>query len=226
MKQTAFEKLLEEVGPFALNTVLYNYGEPLLNKNIADFVLAANGYGLSSWISSNISMRFDVERFILAVPTFVIAAIDGVTQETYSRYRRRGDLALVLDNLRRMVETKKRHGLGRPILAWQFLTFEHNVHEVDAAIELAKRMGIDQIRIITPFSVAMDDPDIRALTSERCGVHEFIPATHRNPDRSCGSSVATSAWSARSSKVGSRALRTSKSPAKHWWVHVCGSITA
>jgi hypothetical protein len=95
MKQSPFDKLLEEVGPFALNTVLYNYGEPLLNKNIADFVLAANSYGLSSWISSNISVRFDVERFILAQPTLMILAIDGVTQEVYSHYRRRGDLAVI-----------------------------------------------------------------------------------------------------------------------------------
>ena len=34
MKSTAFVHLLERYGATATNTVLYNYGEPLLNKNL------------------------------------------------------------------------------------------------------------------------------------------------------------------------------------------------
>ncbi len=42
MKVPAYRSLLRDLGPFALSTVLFNYGDPLLHREIADFVLAAN----------------------------------------------------------------------------------------------------------------------------------------------------------------------------------------
>ena len=51
MRIEAFEQLLQTHGPFAVNTVLYNYGEPLLNKHIAKFIHAAHGHGMTTTLS-------------------------------------------------------------------------------------------------------------------------------------------------------------------------------
>ncbi|MEB2343607.1 MAG: radical SAM protein [Deltaproteobacteria bacterium] len=175
MRPATFETLLSEIGPFALHTVLYNYGEPLLNKWLPEFVAAAHGYGMTAQISTNLSMRFDVERFVEFAPDYVILSIDGASQEAYGRFRKNGNLELVLDNVRRVVEAKRRRGSSRPTLAWRFFTFEHNVHEVDEALRLAREIGVDVFLVGTPFDVSIDDPGVRVATSAKRGRHELRP---------------------------------------------------
>jgi MoaA/NifB/PqqE/SkfB family radical SAM enzyme len=173
MHQDAFERLLERCGPFATNAVLYNYGEPLLNKKLPALIRRARGYGMTTHLSTNLSMKFDVPDFVRAQPDHIILSIDGITQETYGRFRKRGDLELVLSNVRAIVEEKQRLGLNRPILVWRFFPFEHNVHEVDDAIELAESMGVDEMIIGNPFDVSNDDPGVRLVECDRKGRYKF-----------------------------------------------------
>jgi MoaA/NifB/PqqE/SkfB family radical SAM enzyme len=183
MKVAEFEASMRLFGPFALNVVYYNYGEPLLNKNIADFLHISNGYGMSSVFSTNLSLKFDVERFVEAGPEHVIMSIDGVTQPCYSRYRKRGNIDLVLENVRKLVAAKRRLGTNRPYLVWQFLTFQHNVHEVDDAIALARELGINEINVGTPFDVSADDSGVLVATSERQGRQVFEHWAPRSPEQ-------------------------------------------
>jgi MoaA/NifB/PqqE/SkfB family radical SAM enzyme len=173
MKVERFAELLKRYGPFAVNTVLYNYGEPLLNKQLPGFIRLARGYGMTTNFSTNLSLRFDTEEFVRAQPDHVVLSIDGISQETYGRFRKRGDLALVLENVRKLVEAKRAGGFNRPILVWRFFPFEHNVHEVDATIELAEQMGVDQLIIGSPFDVSNDDPGVRLTECDKQGRYEF-----------------------------------------------------
>jgi MoaA/NifB/PqqE/SkfB family radical SAM enzyme len=181
-KLDEFEALLRWMGPYAFNVVYFNYGEPLLNKNIADFVLASNGYGLSSVFSTNLSLRFDAERFVAAAPDYVILSIDGTTQDVYEFYRRRGDIELVFENLRRLVDAKRRLGQNRPLLVWRFFTFEHNLHQVDDAIRMAREFGVNEIHISTPNDISSDDQRVRVAVSERRGVHQCLPWEPKAPE--------------------------------------------
>ena len=173
MKLATWETLLRNHGPFALNAVLYNYGEPLLNKRAPEFIERAHGYGMTTHLSTNLSLRFDCERFVAAGPDYVILSIDGLTQQTYGRFRKGGDLALVLDNVRRMVAEKRRLGTTRPRLAWRFFPFEHNVHEVDDVMAAAEEIGVDQLIIGTPFDVSQDDPSVRLTHCDKRGRYEL-----------------------------------------------------
>jgi hypothetical protein len=79
----------------------------------------------------------------------------------YERYRRNGSLALVLDNVRRLVEARSRLRRRTPVLSWNFLAFEHNVHEIPLAVRTARRLGVNQFRVVNPFDVRWDDPEVR-----------------------------------------------------------------
>ena len=48
----------------------------------------------------------------------MIVSLDGVTQDVYEQYRVAGRLDRVLDNLRLLVETKRRLGVETPYLEW------------------------------------------------------------------------------------------------------------
>ena len=113
---------------------------------------------------------------------FLFLSIDGASQDVYSRFRRGGDLALCLDNVRRLLAARERKGSNVPYILWRFLTFEHNLHEVDEAIRIATDLGVDQISITTPFAVDWDDPQVRVARSPREGTYLIRPgATFKGP---------------------------------------------
>jgi MoaA/NifB/PqqE/SkfB family radical SAM enzyme len=182
MKLDAFELALAEIGPFAFNVVYYNYGEPLLNKNLPTMLGMSNGYGLSSTFSTNLSLKFDVDALVAAGPEHMILSIDGATQKNYERFRKRGNLELVLENVRKLVAAKRRAGTERPYLSWQFLTFDHNVHEVEQALALARELGVNEIKVAQPFDVSEDDPEVRVAISPLEGQHVFVPWQPRPPE--------------------------------------------
>lgn len=175
MPKAHYDRLMEDMGPYAFSATLYNYGEPLLNKNVNRMIAQAREYQLFTWISSNLSLKFDAEGLVRSGLDYLTISADGATQEVYSKYRRRGNLDLVIDNVRRLVAEKRRLGTKRPYLLWQFLTFEHNLHEVEAAIELARELGCDEVLVATPFDVSYDVADIRVATSPLEGRHTFTP---------------------------------------------------
>jgi len=162
LSEDRFSELLRQYGPYATGVYFYNYGEPLLNLNTPKLIRLAKAYLLQTSISTSLSVRrFDAEAYVESGLDFIGLSIDGVTQSTYQRFRRQGDLELVLDNLRKLVDAKRKLGQRYPILSWNFLAFEHNVHEIPLAARMARRLGVDMFRVVTPFDVAWDDPEIR-----------------------------------------------------------------
>lgn len=159
---STFDRLLERFGPHAVGVYFCDYGEPLLNLATPRLIRAAKRYLLRTALSTSLSVqRFDPEQYVESGLDFMVIAIDGATQGVYGRFRRGGSLELALDNLRRLVEARRRLGRSTPVLCWNFLAFEHNVHELPAAGRLARDLGVDQFRVAHPFDVSWDDPEIR-----------------------------------------------------------------
>ena len=154
--------LLKRYGPYAIGVNFYNYGEPLLNLNTPKLIRLAKAQLAGTAISTSLSVqRFDAEAYVESGLDYMGLSIDGATQPVYQRFRRRGDLELVLGNIRKLVNAKRMLGKRTPLLCWNFLAFEHNAHEVPLALRLARKLGVDQFRIVNPFDVSWDDPEIR-----------------------------------------------------------------
>ncbi|MDQ2948308.1 MAG: hypothetical protein M3Y27_20625 [Acidobacteriota bacterium] len=47
------------------------------------------------------------------------------------------------------------------MICWQFLAFEHNLHEVPKAIDKARELGVDEFKLARPFDISWDDPAMR-----------------------------------------------------------------
>ena len=182
-----YAAFLDRFGPFAFSVALYNYGEPLLNKRFAEIVRKSREYLLHTFTSTNLSMPLDnAEAIVESGLDYMILSIDGATQPVYERYRRGGNLGLVLENVRKLAAAKKALGSSTPWLEWQFLTFEHNHHELADARRLAAEIGVNQFRVATPFGVELDDPSIRPLRSPEegaCVVNPEKRRTTRDPRR-------------------------------------------
>ncbi len=158
---------LKSYGPNATHATLCNYGEPLINPDTPKFVRIAKSYLIQTWLSTNISvLRFDAEAYVESGLDFMVLSIDGATQPVYERFRKKGKLELVFENIRKLVEAKRRLGRSMPIVQWRFLGFEHNVHEIPLAIEKARELGVDQFVAAPAWDISWDDPDIRPAVME------------------------------------------------------------
>lgn len=145
MPMERYRRLIDELGGHALLVEFYNWGEPLLNKNIWEMVRLAADRGCSTIISTNFSVPFDRERAEKVISSGLAilgAGIDGASQETYEKYRVGGDYEKALSNLQLLADTKRALGSKTPLICWSFHAFEHNRHEISRARAIAEEMGV------------------------------------------------------------------------------------
>ena len=162
LSEECFGSLMRRYGPSALELMLCNYGEPLMNPNTPKFIALARSYLMRTGLSTNMtSPRFDARAYVASGLDFMTVSLDGASQTTYERYRRNGDLEQAFANIRALVGAKRDLGKQTPVISWQFLAFEHNAHEIEDGIAIARELGIDQFVVANPFDVGWDEPSIR-----------------------------------------------------------------
>ncbi len=176
-----FENLINQFGPYALYIHFFNWGEPLLNRRTPDFIKQSKKYGIDTVISTNLNVNFDAEKLVLSGLDFLIMSIDGATPKTYNKYRRGGDFDFVINNIKKLVAAKKRHNTTKPTLQWQFLTFEHNIHEINTASQMAQNLGINSIRFAKPYDVSWAEPSIK-VDGNHTGIKNIIANTINSED--------------------------------------------
>ena len=160
LSEQQYRRFMDEFGPYASTVLFYNWGEPLLNQKTPAFIKIAKSYLLNTSLSSNLSVPFDAEALVLSGLDYMIMSVDGATSESYGRYRQGGKFELAIENIRCLVAAKEKHNQATPTLAWQFLLFEHNKHEIEQAKQMAHELGVNEIRFAQPYEVLWE-PDLR-----------------------------------------------------------------
>ena len=146
MSMPLFERIMGELGDYALSVEFYNWGEPLLNKHLCEMIGVAAGRGISTLVSTNLSLplsRSKAEALVTSGLALLAVSIDGATQEGYEQYRVGGSLDLVLRNVRLINEVKRACGSSTPRVIWSYHVFSHNQHEIEAARALAAELEVE-----------------------------------------------------------------------------------
>ena len=140
-----FRRLLDE-NPSLAEIELSNYGEIFLNPEMLQIMAYAHERGVRLTANNGVNLnnvRDDVlEGLVKYRFQRLNCSIDGASQETYSKYRVRGSFDTVIANIRKINEFKKRYKSDLPALAWQFIVFGHNEHEIVAAGKLAASLNM------------------------------------------------------------------------------------
>ncbi len=139
-------KALVDKNEFIKRVEMTNWGEIFLNPELLDIIrygyekdiemVARNGVNLNN-VKPEVLEGLVKYRF-----RAMSVSIDGATQETYEKYRVRGNLENVLSNIRKINEYKKQHDVKFPELQWQFVVFGHNEHEIELARAMAKELNM------------------------------------------------------------------------------------
>jgi MoaA/NifB/PqqE/SkfB family radical SAM enzyme len=191
MSLEKFKLLIDQIAPYTFRVILYNWGEPFLHKDIIPMIGYAHKKRIGLVVSSNLNVlpRQGVEALVGSGLDQLIVSCDGLSQQSYEKYRRNGKLARVVENLKLLHETKRRVGSKRPLVELQFLAFKHNEHEIPAVPAFAREVGADHLSILNPrFDYPSEDilPATNPLYVRPGYEHGSCEATplQRRPDNS------------------------------------------
>ena len=152
-----FRRLLDEVGETLLTLRLWHYGEPLLHPDLARMVAYAKRKGVVVAVSTN-AARLDTARgeaLARAGLDYLIVSFDGATRESYLRYHGRDRFEQVVENLARLVATRRRLRTARPFIDLQFIVMKENAAELAEVRAIARRIGVDKLTLLR-----LDDRDV------------------------------------------------------------------
>lgn len=146
-----FRRVIEEAGPTLQRVDFFNYGEAFLHKRAVEMceVIKAEYPHIYLYTSTNgLSLTDDAARRLVRSGIDEITfSVDGASQDTYVRYRQKGDFARVLETMRAVMDEKHRLGLDVPYVNWRYILFRWNDHdaEMNRARALAAEIGIDRL---------------------------------------------------------------------------------
>ncbi len=145
LKLSSFQDLLRS-NPRIREIELSNYGEILLNPDLLGILEYAHERGVA--LTANTGVNFNrvsdevLEGLVKYRFRSMTCSIDGASDQTYPLYRVNGDFSTVIANIRKLNALKSKYGSEFPKLAWQFVVFGHNEHEISQAREMARELDM------------------------------------------------------------------------------------
>lgn len=152
-------------------------GEPLKNPRLVEMVQAAHQAGCEVGFSTNgVKLTADMaERLVDAGLDWLSFSVDAASEQLYERIRYGARFNMVTEHIAAVRDLKRKRGLERPrlMMVMVLMTGEHeNYHELPAYIELAHRLGVDQV-IAKNLDVIVKEGD----DSRRVFSHESSPVS-------------------------------------------------
>jgi len=133
------DKLLLEV-PYLGIVQLYNWGEPLLHPQLPDMIRLAAAKGVLCAVSSNLSLKTDLEPLLREGPGYFRVSLSG-WGPNYARTHNKGDWQLVKANMERLAILREQYCPQMPIEA-AFHIYRHNLADFEACRDFCGQRGI------------------------------------------------------------------------------------
>ena len=131
------------------SVTFWNYGEPFLNRHLAEMVATVSRHGIQTQISTNghFLERPMLDDILSAGLTRLLVSIDTPHASLYDRYRVGGDFDTVVRNFRHAVARKRALGAKTDIVA-QYMLMSGS-EDIDAMIAHGQELGADKVLVKT-----------------------------------------------------------------------------
>ncbi len=151
LKEDFFRETIAELHQHLLYLIFYFQGEPYINPKFLEMVNYASNKGIYTITSTNGHFLNDenARKTIESGLDRLIISVDGTTQEVYENYRKQGKLEAVLHGARNVVKWKRKLNSKTPHIIFQFLVVRPNEHQIPEIHQLAKEIGIDEVKLKT-----------------------------------------------------------------------------
>lgn len=175
MSFDTFKMVLDKI-PSLRVVILFNWGEPLLHHEIFNIIRESVKRNIYTITHTNFSFKQKEDFFEKLVESglhqLVISA-DGASQETYEKYRVKGNFDWVKRNMELVTAAKKKLKLRDPKIVWKFLVNRYNEHEINYAKKLAKQIGVELL--FDKMGLADDIPDLAFPGTLEERMKEWLP---------------------------------------------------
>jgi radical SAM protein with 4Fe4S-binding SPASM domain len=146
-----FKRTIDELHDTLLYLIFYFQGEPYLHPQFLELVRYAADRNIYTATSTNAHYLTDenARKTIESGLDRLIISIDGTTQDVYEQYRVGGKLAKVLEGTRNLIQWKKELKSATPHVIFQFLVVKPNQHQIAEVQQLAREIGVDEVKLKT-----------------------------------------------------------------------------
>jgi radical SAM protein with 4Fe4S-binding SPASM domain len=147
MEPETYQILLHQLHKYLFTINFYFQGEPFLSPYLFEMISRAREKGILTIASTNghfLSTEI-AEKTVQSGLNKLIVSLDGLTPETYSAYRQKGNLGKVIDGIKNIARAKAKLKSKSPEIIIQFLVFKSNQHEMELAKKVAKNLGANRL---------------------------------------------------------------------------------
>lgn len=148
MEFETFAKLVAELKELGVPAItIQGLGEPLMHKRIFDMIDCAQQAGLYSRFNTNLTLLSDenAERLVRSGHSEVAVSIESIDPETFADIRRGTTLDVVLGNLEKLCNTKKRLNSETPLIRVSAVVFKKTMDQIQEFGERMKAIGITSL---------------------------------------------------------------------------------
>jgi len=152
MDLKSFKKLVDQVHQDVFLMMLWNQGEPYINRCFNEMVRYAHERRIFTFTSTNghfIRTPEQAGQIVESGLDEIIFSLDGVDQETYERYRVGGKIERVFAGIQLLVQAKEELGSPTPLVNLQFIVMKHNEKDLAEAERRARELKVDKFLIKT-----------------------------------------------------------------------------
>lgn len=151
LKEEFFRESIDQLQKSSFYLTFYFQGEPYINPKFLEMVKYASEKKFYTATSTNAHFLNDsnAKKTVESGLDRLIISIDGTTQETYENYRVNGSLEKVIEGTKNVIKWKKALKAKTPHIIFQFLVVKPNEHQIDEVYELAKELGVNEVKLKT-----------------------------------------------------------------------------
>lgn len=147
----SFEPLMDIVE----EVTLMGWGEPTIHPNFIEMLQVIHKHSARKYFCTNGMNLHKIKQALFDCEVDVFAvSIDGATQESNAKIRRGSDLGFITQNLKEIVQERKRRNVLYPYINFVFCAMRSNLHELPDLVRLAGEIGIEEVKVVylTVFS--------------------------------------------------------------------------
>ena len=185
MSMETFHAILDELGDFLVSAILYNAGEPFINKNLPKMIAACTARNILTLISTNGQYLQTLEEALEVVDaglTALIIAMDGSTQEIYQIYRKGGDIEKVKRCTALIEEAKIIRKSSFPYTNLRAVVMQQNQDDLPNIAKLARELGVNMVSYKTVGSALFDDYVKYETTRKEFNRYESVDGKRQKKD--------------------------------------------
>ncbi len=164
-----YKKLIDSYSSHLLYVLLFNQGEPFINRRFLDMVRYSNERNVYTITSTNghyIRNEQEARKIVESGLDEIRISLDGLTPEVYNTYRIGGDFSRVIEGIKMLVEARGNLKTFTPIIELQILLTSDTEKQLGETKQFGERLGVDIISAKTLQLLDTDD-NRKFLPSDR-----------------------------------------------------------